>query len=461
MRLFSLADTFVALTLAASSAVAAQQLPPTASTPPDSQYLKQSPRVRTDIPLLDAPFNVSNGGRAPSMAQALGVSATFYEVAHPAIQRLWGSHRILSGISLVLFDTFGSMLPAGDGWLHEEFHRSVLGSRGVNSFDDIYKLNLAADAVSVSHVKDSDLITMKAEHPADFVRAAAAGIEGDNQLIERLEKNRFYHGSRANNVPHYWLTKINSLYYVWSGSTTDADSLTDEMNRIDGANVAKRDWVGHDFTGWVHSLFRPTEAYEARGVHPSGVGIDRYVAARDLTREEHAFLAREGRLQLLNFIDPNLLGVGGVTVRDPWRGGELRVNASAGHYLTSFGHSIDVNLFLKEDATNLFIVLHRYTNGARSLPGMEVQLLDAPVTIAGRALEVSPRVGLWLQPRDQSFRTTSAQAGGLVSVRIRPVTSARIGTFVEVEGKTAGWVAGNVDLERNVSVRIGGSLRVN
>jgi hypothetical protein len=34
----------------------------------------------------------------------------------------------------------------------------VLGSRGVNSFDDIYKLNLVADAVSVSHVSDADLV---------------------------------------------------------------------------------------------------------------------------------------------------------------------------------------------------------------------------------------------------------------------------------------------------------------
>jgi hypothetical protein len=179
------------------------------------------------------------------------------------------------------------------------------------------------------------------------------------------------------------------------------------------------------------------------------------------SQEEHDFLAREGQLQLLNFVDPNLLGFGGVTVRDPWRGADLRVNASASHYLTSFGHTIDVNIFLKEEATNLFVALHRYTNGARSLPGLEVQLLDAPVAVAGMTFNVSPRVAFWLQPRDQGFRTTSMQAGGLVSVRVRPVTSARIGTFVELEGKTAGWVAGNVHLEQNVSVRIGASVRLN
>jgi len=461
MTLSSFAGTFVALTLAASSALAAQQTPFGAPTPPDSQLRRQSFGIRSDIPFLDLPYNLTNGGRAPSMAQSLAVTEGFYELAHPAIQRVFVSHKVLAGISLVLFDTFGGMLPAGDGWLHEEFHRSVLGSRGVSSFDDIYKLNLAPDAVSVSHVKDADLVRMKAEHPADYVRAAAAGIEGENQLIEQLEKNRFYHGSRANHVPLYWLTKLNSTFYVWSGVESETDSFTDEMNLSDGADVAKRDWVGHDFTAWVHDLYRPTEAYEARGVHPSGVGINRYISAKNLTREEHDFLAREGHLQLLNFLDPSLLGFGGVTLRDPRNGADLRVNASAGHYLTSFGHTIDVNLFLKEGATNLFVVLHRYTNGARSLPGMEVQLLEAPVTVAGRALDVSPRVALWLQPRDQGFRTRSPQPGGLVSVRVRQATPARVGAFVELEGKTAGWVAGNVHLERNLSARIGGSVRLN
>jgi hypothetical protein len=361
----------------------------------------------------------------------------------------------------VLFDTYAGLLPGADGWLHEEFHRSVLGSRGVNSFDDIYKLNLGAEAVSVSHVKDVDLVRMKAEHPADYVRAAAAGIEGENQLIEQLEKNRFYQASRANHVPLYWLTKLNSTFYVWSGVLSDADSITDQMNVSDGADVAKRDWVGHDFTGWVRDLFRPAEAYQARGTHPSGVGINRYVHAKDLTREEHDFLAREGHLQLLNFLDPNLLGFDGVTLRDPRNGADLRLNASAGHYLTSFGHTIDVNLFLNEGATNLFVVLHRYTNGARSLPGMEVQLLETPVHVAGRAVDVSPRVALWLQPRDQSFRTTSTQPGGLVALRVRHATRARVAAFAELEAKTAGWVAGNVHLERNVSMRIGASVRLN
>jgi hypothetical protein len=460
MRLASSVPIAIAIALAAAPTLAAQ----TTLSPPASKALpvdSLSRSVRIDLPILDAPFNVAHGLRAPSMAQSLAITESFYELAHPAIERAWGDHHVLSGISLVLFDTFGSLLPGGDGWVHEEYHRAVLANRGVGSFDDIYYMNLVADVVNVSHVKDADLIRFKAEHPADIVRAAAAGIEGENMLIRGLEKNRFFQGSRANNVPLYWLSKINSLWYVASGVSSDADSLTDSANMTDGADVPKRDWVGHDFTAWVHDLHRPTEPYEARGVHPSGVGIDRYIKASDLTTEEHDFLAREGLLQAINFLDPNLFAFSGITVRNPWSGADLRVNASASHYLTSFGHTIDVNLFMKQDATNLFVVMHRYTNGARSFLGVEGQLLDAPITIGGVALDVSPRVALWLQPDAQAFRSTSAQPGALVSLRVRPVSNSRIATFVELEGKTAGWVAGNVHLDRNVSIRLGGSVKLN
>jgi hypothetical protein len=423
---------------------------------------QEPPReLRIDLALVDAPYNVAHGLRAPSMAQSLAVSEGFYEAAHAGIQRAFGPHRTMSVVAIALFDTFGGLLPGGDAWVHEEFHRAVMGNRGIGSFDDVYRLNLAASTIAVSHVRDEDLIRLKASHPAEQVRLGAAGIEAENLLVGRLEQNRFFGESRANNVPFYWLTKLNSLFYVASGATEEADSLTDEMNAADGADVPVRDFTGHDFTAWVYDLHRPTEAYEARGVHPSGVGIDRYIKASDLTPEERRFLEREGRLQLINFLDPNLIGISGVTVRSPWNGQALRLSAGASHYLTSFGHAIDVNLLMGQDAMRLAVALHRYTNGARSFPGVEAELRDVPMALAGLPLDVSPRVALWLQPDGQGFRTSSARPGVLASLRIRPPTPSRIGTFLELEAKTEGWVAGNVNLWSGVSARLGGSIRLN
>jgi hypothetical protein len=421
---------------------------------------QRSTELRVDLPILDAPYNFSHGLRAPSMAQSLGVGETFYEVAHTAIERAWGNRRVAAGLSLVLFDVFGSLLPGGDGWVHEEFHRAVLGNRDIDSFDDIYRLNLGASTVSVSHVEDDDLVRLKALHPTEQVRLGVAGIEGENQLMERLEKNVFFRGSPANHIALYWLTKVNSTFYVASGATSEADDLTDEMNASDGDDVPKRDFTGHDFTGWVYDLHRPAEPYTARGIHPSGVGIDRYIKASDLTPEEHDFLAKMGKLQIINFVDLNLVGISGFDITSPLNGRPMRINATASHYLTSFGYSIDANLFLKQGPTNLFVVAHRYSNGARSFPGIDVQLIDLPLAVARVPIDVSPRLSLWLQPEDQGFRTTAAKPGLLGALKVRQVTSSRVAAFVEIEGKTDGWVAGNVSLGRNVSVRVGGSLRL-
>jgi hypothetical protein len=47
----------------------------------------------------------------------------------------------------------------------------------------------------------------------------------------------------------------------------------------------------------------------ARGTHPSGVGIDRYVKYSDLTGEEQDFLKKQAYLSLLNFIDPQIISI--------------------------------------------------------------------------------------------------------------------------------------------------------
>ena len=134
------------------------------------------------------------------------------------------------------------------------------------------------------------------------------------------------------------------------------------------------------------------------------------------------------------------------------------MNLAAGHMLTSFGHTIDVNVFVRQDLVNLFAVLHWYENGERAFPGLEAELIDYPVTLGARRLELSPRVALWLQPEDQLFRSRGAEPGGLVAVRVRYPTARRFGVFADVEGKTAGWVAGNVSLGANVALRLGASV---
>ncbi|MEP6762870.1 MAG: hypothetical protein ABJB66_01105 [Gemmatimonadaceae bacterium] len=409
--------------------------------------------VRFDLPLLDVPYNTKFGARAPSMQQSLEITAGVYDIAHRAIVRPFGSHTKIAKVTITAFDIFGTTLPFADAWLHEEWHRAILGNRGVDSRNDVYLLKLLAPTISVSHVSDEALTAFKAQHPAEFVRIKEAGIEGEYALITRLEKERFYNGAHSWNTALYWLTTLGAVIYV--GDTTGTDKATDDMN-AEEPTVAGRDISGHDFTAWVRDLFRPTEPYAAHGLHPTGVGINRYTKTTDLTLEERAYLHKEGRLGLLNFVDPNLLGLHGFNVWSPANGAPLRMNFALRHQLTSFGHAIDANVFLKRGATNLFVVLHTYDNDAHhALPGVDAELLDVPITLKGHALDVSPRIAAWIQPAGQAFRVTNTQAGGLAALRIGAPLSKRIGALFEVEAKTAGWVAGVAQLDKAVNARVG------
>ena len=372
------------------------------------------------------------------MAQSLALSTIFYEESHRAIQKAWGDKEQYGRLTVALFDAFTSgiiPLPLSDTWLHEEFHRAVMSNRGVSSYNDVYHFEIAPTAIAVSHVSDEALAQLKLEHPADFVRLNAAGIEGEYALVERLERRQFFSRNDLYHLAEYWLVKLNSSAYVLSGTAHDSETETEKWEREEGTNVPRRDFTGHDFTAWMYDLSRPDEPYAARGIHPSGVGIRRYRRPSDLTQAERDYLDMAGRRTLLNFLDPNLVGI------REFQTGAVRWNATASALLTSFGLAIDLRSYLDTHGHRIAVALHRYSNHDRAFPGIEAELQGTTMT---------PRLMLWTQPRDQRFRTHDAQAGGLAGVTIRHKH-----LLVEADAKTAGWVEGNVHLDSAVTARAG------
>ena len=411
-----------------------------------------------DFTLFDAPYNFEHGLRVPSMQQSLDLSTAAYDGMHLGIEALFGERRRLGRTAVVLADILTTLevpLPLTSVWVHEEFHRAAMGRRGVDSHNDVYDFNVGADWIAVSHVEDAELARLKRDHPAEWVRVNVAGLEGELLLVRDLERRRFFGQSKAWHLPLYWLTKAGTIGYVMSGTWDDTDADTDEANIQDGSDVERRDFTGHDFLGWVYDLHRPDEPYEARGMHPSGVGVNRYRKQGDLTSEEFDYLKRMGRLQWLNLADPFLFGI-----NDGFRlQGDTRIAVGLSHYLTSFGHSIDTNLLARRRTVNLAVTLHAYNNGRRTFPGVDATLVDRPVTMLGRGWQISPRVAVWSQPERQRFDDEQGRLGGLVAVRVRTALTRRIGAFVDVEAKSAGWVAGTLHLDRNASLRLGLTLR--
>ena len=419
-----------------------------AQSPAPSQSPAPAPAPRPfDVPLLEYPSNVPDGA-FPSMRQSLMFSKDAFHLMHTLDGPLkslgfWGDAAVGA------LDVLYVYLPLGEAWMHEEYHRAVLSRRDIPSFNDVYRFQLLAETIAVSHVRDADLVRLKREHPAEQVRLSAAGAEGEHDLVLELEKDSFFHDAPTPLLIQAWLSKLSSSLYVYQCGTEEGDLLTDELNEEDGANVERRDFTGLDFTAWVYDLHRPDEPYEARGIHPSGVGIDRYRKLAHLTAAERSYMKHQGRLTWLNLVDPHLVGI-----RSFGREDGTRWMASLRHELTSFGYVIDANVFLRRGELKLAGTAHAYFSEELFLPGLDVQLIGLRVGVAGQTLTFTPRAALWWQPRNQLYRSRDAQAGGLLALRAG-WGSRRIRPYLEAEAKTEGWVAGNVYLDANVTVRAG------
>ena len=187
--------------------------------------------------------------------------------------------------------------------------------------------------------------------------------------------------------------------------------------------------MGHDFTAWVYDLLRPKEAYQERGIHPSGEGFDRYIKFADLTSDDRIFLRCQAQLQWLTL--------------------------SMVHMLTSFGYTVDTHLFLQCNLIDLFIVGHRFFNHRRRFSGLEIQLIDYPRNWNKNRFLVTSELGVWTQPKEQNFYTNQAVLGGLFGLMVYQPLSDRWSVFFGGKIKSAGWVAGNVSLDKSITTCIG------
>ncbi|MBI5538375.1 MAG: hypothetical protein HY898_36970 [Deltaproteobacteria bacterium] len=417
----------------------------------------QQPGVYLDLPTVETSVTAVQGRPSPGMQQSLWLATDAYELAHFGIGEGLGLgsgvqwRETVSRIAIGAADIALIQLPPGLAWQHEEWHRAVLSHRGISSFNDVYDFDFTKSAIAVSHVSDAGLVRLKRDHPADLVRLETAGFEANYELATNLEKTQFFHRTRSWNVVALWSLYLSNILYLQTCAGKEADSLTDEMNQSDGANVAKRDFTGADCTGWTYDLFRPDEPYAARGVHPSGVGINRYRRFSDLTSAEKDYVRAERDLSLLNLIDPALLGF------TDFKAGAMRWNGHVRYMPTSFGSTLDLDAFLAHGQHNLFATLHGYRNRDHMFPGLTLEMIRLPVGSPWGypQLTLGLKASAWLQPENQRFLQSTAAPGGQVAARVGVAVSKLAEPYVEVDAKTAGWVAGNVHLDPAVVVRAG------
>jgi len=421
-----------------------------------------------DLPLLDMPFQRDAARTRElfdsySMQQALAVTQNLHRVNYhfnnkllqgvirPDTKRKRIYNRIAanltSGLVDYVFTYYGVVLSAQ--WMHEEFHRAGLTIRGISSYDETYnRFNGGFANGSVSRVKDEDLIRMKKVAPQELVRSFAAGIESEFLLLRGLQKDNFFSDAKHANIALNILLTKHAIDYVNQFKQKGYDASIDSMN-AHGLTVADRDFVGWDFTPWVYDLHRPDEPYEARGTHPSGVGIDRAIKTTSLTDEEYRYLKRIGNLQYLNFLSPFMVGINRIRLNE-----QTAFNVAVRHYLNSFGYDLTADVFIHHRDHQYLVSLHGYRNKHRLLPGIEMERSPYRFRLAGKdRLLLQPSAMLWLQP--ENFYDRKAAPGGLLRLQGSYALGSIWRILAVAEGKTKGWVAGNPYLDAKASFRLG------
>ena len=413
--------------------------------------------TKLTFPILEAPFNFENSYSYPSMRQSLNFSTDFYQGIHSAIETRYKDGSRFKRIFLDIgFDIFSTWIPLGSAWVHEEWHRAVMMNRDINSFNDVYYFPILKDSIAVSHVEDQNLIRLKKEHPADQVRMSAAGMEAQSEQNLLINKSHFFFDAPTFDVGVLWMNTVGNIGYLATCGSPAADKSTDDQNISDGGNLKKRDFTGLDCNGWVYDLFRPDEPYTARGTHPSGVGIDRYIGFSDLSDEEKSFLQRQSFLSALSLIDPSLLQWD--RFEGNLLGHKFEWNFNLKHYLTSFGYTVDANLFYRDGGRKFLFQLHNGFNNVRYFPGLTAEWLDMPLPWPKYSL--TSHVTLWPQPKGQRYDATANTFTALIleTLGYQWTTDKRF--LLGFDAKTPGWIAGNVFLDKNFTLWTGFSLSI-
>jgi hypothetical protein len=229
-----------------------------------------------------------------------GHNVLWNKLVKPKNTKKYILNRILANITALGTDYLAIKLPYGYAFQHEEFHRAVMSTRHIYSFDEVWKFGKGLD-IAVTNVKDEDLIYLKLNNPADQVRLSAAGVEGEYAFLLRMREDNFFNQTGYPFVGITLLGTLHAVNYVNLPFTKRFNSITDSILSYDKNNILARDFTGYDFSAWVYDLFTPDDSYSNRGVWPGGVGIKRPIRESDLTPEMKSFLRETGNMQYINF----------------------------------------------------------------------------------------------------------------------------------------------------------------
>ncbi|MBI2521847.1 MAG: hypothetical protein HYV97_15635 [Bdellovibrio sp.] len=351
------------------------------------------------------------------------------------------------------FVVYSLPLPGSNAWLHEEFHIQALRTVGMKGQKDgVYDYDLSSDTIAVYGVSDADLAAYKLQHPSEWIRSHSAGYEAANVFVTEMQKDDFVsaQGKSTTNFSGYWAALLGNIFYITAVDEPAIDDDIKTYEREEGSDPLKRDLRGLDFITWTYDLFRPLETFEqARLDHPLG-GKARGVHYEQLSPEERKYLKKQATLSYISLLDPTLFG-------HNWIGDDHHYNFNFKHQLTSFGSSIDLNIFYKVGNLNFYSKLMAQSNHDTYFPGIELQILNYRSSLSGlfnTPILFTPRLALFTYPSGQDFRTKSQEFGHLTALKLGFPWANRFLLSTELQYKSTGFIPGIATLSKEAVMNL-------
>ena len=322
---------------------------------------------------------------------------------------------------------------------HEEGHRAVLTSEGIDSTSRPFFFQERAGYVD--GVTDQTLKNLRDTKFPTFIRLHTAGFESDYMLATREETLlSFEDESYRNLMVEYLFRKAALLIYFTEGIfKRDSDGAEE-------ADELKRDIVGNDLYGVIRHLHRPTMEFH------------RYTRYADLTDEEHRYLHRVQWRTFFNLANANLIGIRNFRLTDDWK-----ANVGLGHCMGPFGDFIDEKLWLAHgQKLKMNAYLREFENRDHWFFGAGAGIVEYPLL---RRLSVTAMAHYWNQPSDLSFNAGAGKPGGGLDVsgsyKIVVTQKSRL-KYLSVDmgmiGKTAGFLPEEMALDGHFGLRFGFSF---
>lgn len=370
------------------------------------------------------------------------------KVIAPVNTKKYILNRLVANSAALGTDYLAIKLPYGYAFQHEEFHRAVMTTRHIYSYDEVWSFGKGLD-IAVTHVKDEDLIYLKQHFPADQIRLSAAGVEGEYRYIQRMREDNFFERSNYPMVGLSLLGTLHAINYVNLPLFSKFNAITDSILSHDKFDILARDFTGYDFSAWVYDLFKPNESYAARGTWPGGIGIKRPVKETELTPDMKKFLRETGNMQYLNLVSPFLVGINRMQIKPGYY-----FNFALRSVPTSFGYFAGGDFFLDFNNHQMMVSLGINKSKNLALPAMAVRYNDL-IKAEGSRFNTNLMISGWMQPKYQLFFSDKSEMGIFISVQPQFAFSKRFSVISDFSYKTKGWVFGNPYLDSRITGRVG------